>query len=349
MLKAAAEQEVDTVLLTLQQVRELAQEVLSTHGLDERHAVAVADTMVASERDECRSHGIFRLIGYVHTIETGKVVVDARPRIEHVAPGLVRVDAGGGFHQLAFEVGRQVLAQKARTNGIAALAINNCVHFSALWPEVETLARDGLVALAFTPSHAWVAPAGGRQPLLGTNPLAFGWPRPNPHPFVFDFATSVAARGEIELHQREGKPIPEGWGVDREGRSTTDPAEALAGAMLAFGGHKGSALAMMIELIAGPLIGDLMSAESMAFDDGANAAPAGGELIIAIDPARFLGTSVAEHLKRAEQLFEATLAQGARLPSQRRYEARERTLAQGVRIPRKLLEDIEGLRKGTAR
>ena len=333
----------DTMTLTLAEVRQLAEDVLTRFGLARPHVEAVAETIVAGERDGCASHGVYRLLVCAHTIRKHMVALAAEPRAESPAPGLVRVDADGGFAQLAFNVGRPLLADAARRSGIAALAINNCVHFAALWPEVETLARDGFVAFAFTPSHAWVAPAGGRQPLFGTNPIAFGWPRPGPHPFVFDFATSAVARGEIELHRRADKPIPLGWGIDPDGQPTTDAAAALAGAMLTFGGHKGSALATMVELIAGPLIGDLTSAESLAVDAGAQASPLGGELIIAIDPKGFLGGAAQTHLTRAERLFESITAQGARLPSQRRYEARARSLVDGVEIPSKLLKDIQAL------
>jgi LDH2 family malate/lactate/ureidoglycolate dehydrogenase len=304
---------------------------------------AVAETLVAGERDECASHGVYRLLVCDHTIRTGKVVLDAEPELLDPAPAVVKVDARGGYHQLAFRLGLPALVEKARRSGIAALAINNCVHFSALWPEVEAVAAEGLVALAVTPSHAWVAPAGGTRPLFGTNPIAFGWPRPDREPFVFDFATSAVARGEIELHRRAGKPIPQGWGIDSEGRPTTDAEAAMAGAMLTFGGHKGSALSTMVELIAGPLIGDMTSAESLAYDDGAKASPRGGELILALDPKGFLGAAAAEHMARAESVFAAITGQGARLPSQRRYEARARTVRDGVAIPRALYDDLQKL------
>ncbi|WP_213979697.1 Ldh family oxidoreductase [Sphingomonas sp. dw_22] len=335
--------ETDTETMTLDAVRALARSVLARFGLSPAHVDAVAETMVAGERDGCASHGIYRLLVCAHTIRAGKVRLDAEPVAEDCAPALVRVHADGGYAQLAFALGRPLLAQKARRHGIAALAINNCVHFAALWPEVEVLAERGLVAFACTPSHAWVAPAGGTAPIFGTNPIAFGWPRPGGHPYVFDFATSAVARGEIELHRRAGEPIPPGWGIDAAGAPTTDAEAALAGAMLTFGGHKGSALATMVELIAGPLIGDMTSRESIAADAGAKASPLGGELVIAIDPAGFLGAGVAAHLARAEALFEGIAGQGARLPSQRRYAARARSLAEGVRVPRALLDDILAL------
>ena len=333
----------DKIPISLEDVAALARAILSRHGLAPDHVEAVTRTVVAGERDECASHGVYRLLVCVNTIRTGKVVIDAVPIVRDVAPALVRVDAGGGFAQLAFETGLPMLVDKAKLNGIAAMGINHCVHFAALWPEIEAVTAHGLVALAVTPSHAWVAPAGGIKPVFGTNPIAFGWPRSGRDPFVFDFATSAVARGEIELHRRACKPIPEGWGIDADGRPTTDAAAALAGAMLTFGGHKGSALSAMVELIAGPLIGDLTSAESIALDAGAGSSPIGGEFVLAVDPAGFLGDAAAEHIARAETLFDSITAQGARLPSQRRFEARARSLAGGVHVPRALYNDLQRL------
>lgn len=320
------------VWMTLDELRSLARAKLRAAGLAGDHADAVAETMVAGERDGCASHGIYRLLVAHRSIRAGVVVPDAVPQVSQPKAGLVRVDGGGGFAQLAFERGMPLLVDKARANGIAALALNHVVHFAALWPEVETLANQGLVALAFTPSHAWVAPAGGTKPVFGTNPIAFGWPRPGREPFVFDFATSAVARGEIELHRREGKPVPPDWGVDAQGNATEDAQAVLDGAMRTFGGHKGSALAAMVELLAGPLIADMTSAESIAADRGRGGSPMGGELILAIDPAGFLGEAVQAHLERAEAMFAAIEGQGARLPSQRRYAARRRSLAEGVEI-----------------
>ncbi len=332
------------VRMTLDELRTLARAKLRGAGLAPAHAEAVAETMVAGERDGCTSHGIYRLLVAVSSIEKGVVVPDAEPVLSHPARALVRVDGGGGFAQLAFQTGKPALIEKAKANGIAALALNNVVHFAALWPEVEELAEAGLVALAFTPSHAWVAPSGGTEPVFGTNPIAFGWPRPNGPPFVFDFATSMVARGEIELHRRAGRSVPDDWGVDAEGKPTTDPAAMLAGAMRTFGGHKGSALAAMIELLAGPLIGDMTSRESIDWDAGRGGSPLGGELIIAIDPRGFLGDFLPEHQDRAEAMFAAITGQGARLPSARRYTAREVSLVEGVEISTDLYRDVTALK-----
>ncbi len=179
------------------------------------------------------------------------------------------------------------------------------------------------------PSHSWVAPAGGTRGSLGTNPLAFSWPRHGKDPYTFDFATSAFARGEIELYCRAGKPLLEAVAIDKHRNSTTDPQTAMDGAMLTFGSYKGSALSIVIELLAGPLIDDLTSLESMEFAEGAGCAPYHGEIILTFDPTQFSGGRVAENDARAERLFADILDQGARLPSQRRCAARARNTERG--------------------
>ena len=195
------------------------------------------------------------------------------------------------FTPLASERGLPLLAAKARRYGLAALAINNCLHLAALWPEVEALTNQGLGALAMCPSNAYVAPAGGIRKLFGTNPLAFGWPTGDDCPYVFDFATSVIARGKIELYRLDNKPLPDGWGIDRDGQPSRDAAAVLdGGALLPFGGYKGSAIATMSELLA----------------------PLHGELIIAIDPTAFGAVDYESH---SRALLDAIRDQGARLLS----------------------------------
>ncbi|SCB32226.1 Ldh family oxidoreductase [Rhizobium multihospitium] len=330
----------DTVNLSLAEATSLSLDILANTGLSKSQCDAVTDVIIRAQRDECHSHGLYRLLGCAHSINIGRVNKNAEPVVTDVAPSIVKVNADHGFSSLAYSRGIELALDKATVQGLSAMAINDCYHFSALWPEVEPLAERGFAAIALTPSHNWVAPAGGIRPVFGTNPFAFAWPRPKRQPFVFDFATSATARGEIELHRRHGKPIAPGLAIDLDGEPTTDPSEALKGAMLTFGGHKGSALSAMIELLAGPLIGDMLSIESKAHDNEAGAAPLHGELIIIFDPASFLGKALEQNMNRAELLFEAITGQNARLPSQRRYEARQKTEAEGLDIPRALYDDL---------
>lgn len=327
------------ITLSLQQVHALALQVLTRHGLSEAHAQAIAEVVTQGQRDECHSHGVYRLLGCVRSVREGKVDPQALPSVRHISAGVLEVDAHYGYSLLSFQTGLPLLAEKARSQGIAAMVIKRCFHFSALWPEVEAIAATGLVGLAMNPSHSWVAPAGGKQPVFGTNPLAFAWPRPGGHPFVFDFATSAIARGDLELHRRAGQPLPEGCGVDADGQPSTDPVAVARGAMLAFGGHKGSALSTMVELMAGALIGDWTSRESLAFDDGAGVTPCHGELILAFDPLALGGGDADAQTARAEHLLNA-ISDQARLPSQRRFTARERSQAEGIAVPAAMYQDI---------
>lgn len=335
--------DMNEIVLSLDDVHALAMRVLTHNGMSDAHARAIANVIMQGQRDECHSHGVYRLLVCVRSLRKGKVDPQATPTLRPLSSSIVAVDAHRGFSLLSFETGLPVLVEMTRQHGIAAMAINNCYHFSALWPEVEAIAAAGLAGIAMNPSHSWVAPEGGNRPVFGTNPIAFAWPRPGRTPFVFDFATSAIARGDIELHAKQGKPIPSHWAIDVDGQPTTDPKVALQGAMRTFGGHKGSALAAMVELLGGALIGDMTSQESMEFDDGVGATPCHGELVIAFDPKVFLGDDLGAGLARGERILDAIVAQGARLPSQRRFDARARRIANGVRIPRPLYEEILAL------
>ena len=330
----------ESMHIALDDLLALSQRTLEHLGLSSAHAAAMARVIVAGQRDACQSHGLYRLVTCAHTVRAGKVQLQVEPVLTATGGPIVRVDAGGAFSPLAFEHGLPALVQATQQHGIGALVIHRCFHFSALWPEIEAITEHGLAALALTPSHAWVAPTGGHRPVFGTNPIAFGWPRPGQHPYVFDFATSAIARGDLELHRRADTLLPEGCGVDEHGAPSTDPAAVARGAMLAFGGHKGSALSTMVELMAGALIGDFTSQESLQMDDGAGAAPCHGELILAFDPARFAQGGDGAGPARAEALFESITSQGARLPSQRRFAARARSLQEGATVTRALYAEI---------
>ena len=335
----------DAVLASLQEIEALCTQSLTEAGASLEQASAIARNIVACERDDCKSHGLFRLAGYLKSIRSGKVAANARPVLQELTPVILHLDAARGFAPLAHEMASTEIADRAERFGLAALTITNCYHFTALWTELEPLASAGLAAFAFRNGISRVAQFGGRTPIFGTNPMAFAWPRRDKPPYIFDFATSAIARGEIQLRQRSGDSIPEGWAVDKNGRPTTDPATALAGAQLTFGGYKGSMLASMIELLSGPLIGEMLSSEALSADNGDGGPPRGGELLIVLDPKRFAGPSSGDRsIDHAEVLFGQLQADaGARLPGDRRYEARARNAGGEVSISTKLIDELQGL------
>lgn len=331
--------------ISINQLQELVEKILDSRGFSKPQRDAITQNLITAQISECHSHGVWRLLELIKNLDKGMLNPTAIPQITQNKGAIIRVDCQMTAAQYGHQIGIPLLVERAKEFGIALLAVNHCIHFSALWVELEELTKHNLVGLAMTTSHAWVAPHGGTMPLLGTNPFAFAWPRTNPNrPYIFDFATSATARGEIQLHARNNTQLPNDVAIDANGKPTNDPNEALKGAMLAFGGHKGTAISTMIELMAGPLINDLTSQESQkAAKDGA-ALPYGGEIIIAIDPEILLGTDRQSATQRAEDYLNQFSQAGVRLPSERRFDARDHNQQQGtVTIDDTLIENLKTL------
>jgi delta1-piperideine-2-carboxylate reductase len=331
-----------TVTLSLDEGQTLVARILETYGCSPRNAAVIAATVIAAERDGAASHGLFRIPGYVATLKSGWLDGKAVPKVRDVGPGLVAVDANTGFAQVALADGRDLVTAKARAQGIAAMAIRNSHHFAALWVDVEPFAAEGLVAMAFGNARSRVAPIGGRKKLFGTNPMAFACPRRNGPPMVWDQASSMMAHGEIQLAARHGHTLPKGAGYDAAGNPTRDPQAVLdGGALGSFGGHKGSAIALMVELMGAALTGG-----DFGFEDrsgpfvGAQSSNA-GEFVVLIDPVRTGGD---RFLDRTEELFRRLVSDnGARLPGDRRYANRARSLAQGLSIEKSVHDGLVAL------
>lgn len=319
------------VRIPLDELIALLVRIFERHGTSAHVARVLGRNVANAQRDGADSHGIFRIPGYVSTLASGWVDGHAQPQVTDSAPAFISVDARNGYAQPAHEAAQALLIEKARSQGIALLAMHDSHHFAALWPDVEPYAEQGLVALTFVNSMACVVPHGGRRALFGTNPIAFAAPRENGYPLVFDLATSAMAHGDIQIAAREGRQVPPGSGVDRNGEPTCDPNAILdGGALLPFGGHKGSALSMMVELLAAALTGGNFSfGFSWAQHPGAQS-PRTGQLLIVIDPSKGAGANFA---RRAEDLVRALHDAGQeRMPGDRRYRQREESLAKGVPV-----------------
>ncbi|SDQ66799.1 delta1-piperideine 2-carboxylate reductase [Pseudomonas sp. UC 17F4] len=330
------------VQIAFADLQALLQRIFVRHGCSAAVAQALAFNCASAQRDGAHSHGVFRIPGYVSTLESGWVDGQAVPAVEDLASGYVRVDAKGGFAQPALAAARELLVAKARSAGIAVLAIHNSHHFAALWPDVEPFADEGLVALSVVNSMTCVVPHGARQPLFGTNPIAFAAPCAGSDPIVFDMATSAMAHGDVQIAARKGERLPEGMGVDNKGEPTCDPQAILdGGALLPFGGHKGSALSMMVELLAAALTGGNFSFEFDWSQHPGAKTPWTGQLIIVIDPARSVGNRFAERSRELVRQMQAVGLQ--RMPGERRFREREQSAKEGVTLTVAELEQLQGL------
>ena len=317
--------------ISLDALQDLLTRALRAEGMSSDNAAVIARTISIAERDGTHHHGIFRLRGYVDTLRSGWVDGRAIPIVDASKAGLVRIDAQNGFAQPALAAGRDLLVAKARENGVALMTIRNSHHFAALWPDVEQFAELRLVALAFVNTRSRVAPWGGRTQLFGTNPMAFACPRKGNAPIVWDQASSVVSSGELLMAVRDKRQVAEGIGIDKHGNATTDPKAILeGGAQLPFGGHKGSMIALMVEILAAAVTGGRFGMEdSSAAYPGSQTSNA-GETVIVIDPAASAGD---DFFSRIEQLVLAIASNGsARIPGERRHKGRADRLYNGVEI-----------------
>ncbi|CRM85202.1 (2R)-3-sulfolactate dehydrogenase (NADP(+)) [Pseudomonas sp. 24 E 13] len=329
-----------TAFISFTELVGLLQRIFVRHGTSPEVAAILAHNCASAERDGAHSHGIFRIPGYLSTLASGWVNGAAVPTVSDVASGFVRVDADNGFAQPALAAARALLVSKARSAGIALLAIHNSHHFAALWPDVEPFAEEGLVALSMVNSMTCVVPHGADRPLFGTNPIAFAAPQAGGAPIVFDLATSAIAHGDVQIAARNGERLPPGMGVDSLGQPTQDPKAILeGGALLPFGGHKGSALSMMVELLAAALTGGHFSFEFNWADHPGARTPWTGQLLIVIDPSKTAGQSFAE---RSHELVRQMHAVGLRrLPGDRRHRARAKSLETGIALPVQELNQLQ--------
>ena len=337
----------DTVHMSLDEVRALSTEVLIANGMSEANAIVIADVVTQAEADGTHSHGLFRVPGYVTSMRSGRMNGKAVPEVTDKSPGLVAVDSKNGFSPPAIMAGKPLAIEKAKSQGIAALGLRNNGNLNALWWEAEHFGDAGLICLTMSTSQSFVAPWGGNKALFGTDPIAFACPRAGKPPMVFDYATSASARGEIQVAAREGHSIPKGWALDKDGNDTTDPAAALEGVQLPFGGHKGNAIMIMVELLSAGLTGGNFCFEAQEQVDafgGHDAGPSNaGQIFILIDPKGFHET----FLDRVEALFGKILAQeGTRIPGDRRYANRARSATDGIECQAALHQQILDMRGG---
>ncbi len=326
--------------LTLDDVETLAHQTLVAAGATQEAARAVARSTRLAERDGIRSHGLLYIPIYAEHLICAKVSKTAKPVVSRPRPGAVRVDADHGFAHTAIDAGWGQFCQAARENGVAAMSIHNSYNCGVLGHHAERLASDGMVGLCFTHAPASIAPPGGKQPVVGTNPFSIAVPDGNGGAMlVIDQSASAIAKSEILLRSREGKAIEPGWALDADGNETLDADAALAGSMLPSGGYKGFGVGLLVEILAAALSGANLSTEASPFAGPKGGPPGTGQFFIAIDPAGFGGEGF--HAAMLRLATSITDQDGARLPGQRRADNRKRIEAEGVQVDDALLARIK--------
>ncbi len=334
------------VLYPTESLRAFASGCLQAVGAPAHDAAVAADTLVDAHLRGVDSHGVTRLIQiYVERLEAG--VVNPRPMVRVVDESVstTLVDADNALGAVAGTYAVEVCLAKARDAGAGWVGVRNSNHFGACAYYTNRLAARGMVGFAFSNAPATMAPWGGIEPYLGTNPIGFSVPARSGIPISIDMATSVAARGYILLAAAKGEAVPSDWAIDKRGRPTTDANEALEGTVLPMAGHKGYALALMVELLSGVLTGAAFGRHIGRLYEDFTHPQNVGHLIGAIDIQRFL--PLEQFYDRIEQLTQeirsTPLREGVAeifVPGDIEAATRERRLREGIPVAEPLRQQL---------
>jgi len=321
----------------------LARAALERAGARSAMAEAAARHLVRAEEQGLPTHGMSRVPFYCAMLKNGRADGAARPRMAAEKAAVCLIDNADGLPYESCAWAIDEVVQRARRNGIGFAGIRNSAHVGVLGIHLLQVAEAGMVGVAFTNSPAAIPAWGGKKALFGTDPVAFAFPRMDADPIVVDLALTTVVRGKIMMAMQKGEKIPEGWALDRDGKPTTDPKEAIEhGSLFPIGGAKGAMLALAFELVCAALTGAAIGPEADSFFAEQGNKPRIGQAFLAIDPAALAGRD--KYLERVETVVRAMLAdEGVRLPGAKRFAAEKKLRRDGIEIADDLLARIEKL------
>lgn len=349
------------IRVPVEDLRRFVEAVFVRLGVPAEDARICADVLLAADLRGISSHGVSRLVLYVNRIRNGTLSPVTKLAVVQEGPTTAVLDAQNGMGMVAAYRAMELAIRKARAFGLGAVVVRNSSHYGIAGYYALMAAKEGMIGMSFTNARPSVAPTFGVEPMLGTNPIAFACPTDEPFPFCFDAATSVSQRGKIEVLARLGKPVPEGWVIDREGKPATDAKSVLAGLpkdLYAFlplggvgeelGGHKGYGLATMVEILTsalagGPFLKDLSDQDAQGRPKPSRLA----HFFLALDIQRFLPL---EEFKRIAGEILRALRTSTKAPgAERIYTAGEKAYLREQENREKGIPLDPPLREGLAR
>lgn len=321
--------------------------VLERLGVPAGDASHVSGCLVYADLRGVDSHGVIRLPVYARRLQAG--VVNARPamKVQSNYGAVALLDADNALGPVAGVRAMETALDMASRTGIAFVGVRGSNHFGAAGYFVEAALRRKYIGCALTNAPPHMAPFGGMQRFLGTNPLAIGIPAGEERPLLFDASTSVTARGKIIVAAQRNLPIPEGWAIDPEGNPTTDAVKALAGAVLPFGGAKGSAISFIIDILCGVLTGASFALHLNTLEN-LNAVQNLGQVFLAARTDLFLPQS--EYERRMDEILRMLQASppapGVRsvvIPGVPEAETEAQNRAKGVPLSSETIDELASL------
>jgi (2R)-3-sulfolactate dehydrogenase (NADP+) len=328
-------------LHSIASLTELAHNALVASGASPAMAASTAQSLVLAEAQGLASHGLSRVPQYASHVRSGRVNGQAQPRIQASHGAGVLIDADEGLAFPACELAVHEAIERARKFAISFAGVTRSHHFGVAGMHLDAVGQAGMVGFAFSNSPAAMPAWGGKRALFGTNPVAAVFPRGSGQaPISIDLSLSEVARGKLMVAAREGKQIPLGWALDKNGQPTTDPKEGLDGMMCPAGGVKGAMLALMVELMCVALTGASFGYEADSFFSAQGNRPHIGHVFLAIDPSNLVGKAAYE--ERVETLVAAMLADpDVRLPGARRLQLQQRAHEQGIEVPDAVIASLK--------
>jgi (2R)-3-sulfolactate dehydrogenase (NADP+) len=299
--------------ISVNDIHNISKTALVQHGALDWISEEVSDAVAASESVGNRICGLYYLESYCEQLLSGRVNGQAAPDVQLVRSGAIYVDADDGFAQPAFSKGLPEALKLAKENGIASLSVGRAHTCTSLGYFTKKIAESGFLGLGLTNASPIVAPPGGKSRIIGTNPIAFSVPDGNGSiAMQFDQSTTTVALGKITMAKAAGKSIPEGWALDKDGKATTDPEQALMGTLVSAGGYKGWGFGLMAEILVAGMTGGKIS-KNVAPLKAKDGEPHNlGQFYIIIDPA-----SGASFYNRLEELTTIISSEeGTRMPGQ---------------------------------
>jgi L-2-hydroxycarboxylate dehydrogenase (NAD+) len=334
--------------LSAKSLTDFTMSALSACGLPDADAQAVAAAMIESDLTGVETHGIARLPQYVPWLRGGQINPRANVTVAERGPATAVVDGDNGMGHLVMSFAARTAADIARETGVAWVGSRRSNHAGAGGIYAAMLLEYGMIGIYGAASSAnHMAVWGGAEPLLGTNPIAVAIPAGDEPPVVLDVATSLSSFGVIRKHQLEGKAIPEGWMINRkDGTPITDPNRAGEGTLLPIGGYKGSGLAMIIGLLAGPLNRAAFGRDVQDAAGDRSRQTNTGQFIIAVDPARFLPLAefkaeIDRHVRDLRGSARLPGVDAIRIPGGERQRQRRQRSEGGVALPAALLKQLD--------
>jgi L-2-hydroxycarboxylate dehydrogenase (NAD+) len=326
------------VTVTAQEEHAVIVRALSGLGVPEQDARIQADWLVEADLRGYHSHGIQRLPVLAARLRRGLITTDAAPVLTWRADSVLAVDGQRGLGPVVACQALDAAARRLPATGIVLVTIANSNHLGLLAPYVERIAAGRMIGIAMTTSEALVHPWGGRQAMIGTNPIAIGVPA-GPAGLVLDMATGEVSMGQILNHLARGARLEPGWAIDQAGHPTTDPRAAAEGAISPFGGPKGYALGLAIEVLVAALTGTSLGSDIHGTLDADHECTK-GDVFICIDPARAVGPAaddepggtsrLAEYLNAVRTSSPAPGSAGVRLPGERAAAERAERTERGI-------------------